>query len=217
MINQEEYKSLLERAAKRKFKNININWGSWYTQYLYYETMWEAYFLDFISDYSKLTTQPEIQFVFWESCPGGMPFPHQNYAFDSSRYNNPIDGNYDKYLTRVCDNFSIVWKGTKVHNKIGDLIKFLGGQGIIIVDLYPTHGVSLKKENRQKLFDEVFAEYSIKKLTRIGNLTNGFPKSSIVNVTSELWSAGFNVISHSTSKSIENALLLNPPLTFTVY
>ena len=221
MITQDKYQSFLENTAERKFKNKNIKWGSWYTQYLYYETMWETYFLDFIAEYSKLVTKPEIEFVFWESCPGGMPFPHQNYAFDSSRYNNPIDGIYDKYLARVCKQFSVTWQGKKEEEniRIGDVIKTLGTKGVIIIDLYPTHGISLKKENRLKLFDEVFKDYSIKKLERIGNLTSGFPKLSIINVTSELWSAGFNVLPTSSPNyiAIEKALQLSPPLTFKVY
>lgn len=209
MITQVEYESLIKKAAELKFNNINIKWGSWYTQYLYYESMWETYFLDFIVEYSKLTPQPEIQFVFWESCPGGMPFPHQNYAFDSSRYDNPINGIYDKYLARVCDKFGVDWKGTKSHKNIGILIKELGSKGVIIIDLYPTHGISLEKKNRQKLFEKVFEEYSVKKLERIGILTSGFKKSSVIHVTSELWSAGFSLLSTLSEESIKSALSIN--------
>lgn len=220
MITQVEYVELIKKAAELKFKNININWGSWYTQYLYYETMWKTYFLDFIVEYSKLTPQPEIQFVFWESCPGGMPFPHQNYAFDSSCYDNPINGTYDKYLARVCDNFKVVWQGPlqQKNISIGNLIKILGSNGIIIIDLYPTHGISLKKENRLKLFEKVFKDYSIKKLERIGNLTSGFPKSSIINVTSELRSAGFNdsMTDEIYKNDIIEALRLDTALVFKV-
>ena len=217
MITQDEYKSFLENTAERKFKNKNIKWGSWYTQYLYYETMWETYFLDFIAEYSKLETKPEIEFVFWESCPGGMPFPHQNYAFDSSRYNNPIDGTNDKYLKEVCKKCGIIWEGQKAHENIGNLIKELGSKGVIIIDLYPTHGISLKKENRLKLFNEVFEIYSMEKLTRIGNLTSGFQKISIINVTSELENNGFKGITPETKEDIKTALQLSSLPTFQKY
>ena len=217
MITQDEYQSFLENTAERKFKNKNIKWGSWYTQYLYYETMWETYFLDFIAEYSKLKTKPNIKFVFWESCPGGMPFPHQNYAFDSSRYNNPIDGIYDKYLKEVCKTFGITWGGQKAHEIIGNLIKALGTKGVIIIDLYPTHGISLEKENRLKLFDKVFKSYSMEKLTRIGNLTSKFSKSSTINVTSELENNGFKGITKEIKKVIETALQLRCLPTFRKY
>ena len=215
MITKDQYQDLLEKSAERKFLNININWGSWYTQYLYYESMWETYFLDFITEYSKLPNPPQIQFVFWESCPGGTPFPHQNYAFDSSRYNNPIDGIYDKYLKEVCDKFCVIWAGQKEHQNIGYLIKEIGKKGVIIIDLYPTHGISLKKENRLKLFEEVFESYSLEKLKRIGALTKGFQKSSTIYVTPELHSASFKKINTKNSQII-NALGLIRPLNFNV-
>ena len=111
MITKVEYEELLKSSAIKKFLNVNINWGSWHTQYCYYESMWETYFLEFITEYSKLPSPPpEIKFVFWESCPGGMPFPHQNYAFDSSRSKNPIRGDFDRYLKNVCTTFNIDWK-----------------------------------------------------------------------------------------------------------
>ena len=219
MITQDKYEIYLKNAAERKFLNININWGSWYTQYLYYESMWETYFLDFIAEYSKLKKKPNIKFVFWESCPGGMPFPHQNYAFDSSRYNNPIDGIYDKYLARVCKKFSVTWQGGKQEEniRIGDVIKALGTKGVIIIDLYPTHGISLEKENRLKLFDKVFKSYSMEKLTRIGNLTSKFSKSSTIKVTSELNNNGFKGITPETKEDIKTALKLSSLPTFQKY
>ena len=216
MITKDQYQELLEKSAERKFLNININWGSWYSQYLYYESMWETYFLDFITEYLKLKKRPQIQFVFWESCPGGMPFPHQNYAFDSSRYNNPIDGIYDKYLKELCDKFKVNWGRQKEHQNIGYLIKEIGKKGVIIIDLYPTHGISLKKENRLKLFDEVFDIYSLIKLKRIGALTKRFQKSSNIYVTPELNSAGFNNITSTKNSKIKDALGLIQPLNFNV-
>jgi len=114
MISQQKYQCALGQIGP-KFKNVNINWHSWYTQYLYYESMWNNYFETFIEIYSEFGESVNIQFVFWESCPGGMPFPHQNYAFDSNRFNNPIHGTFDSYLKNECVYFGSNWQINNVN------------------------------------------------------------------------------------------------------
>jgi hypothetical protein len=209
MITEQEYRCFIEKTAKRKFKNNNINWGSWYTQYLYYESMWETYFLDFITEYSILREKPEIKFVFWESCPGGIPFPHPNYAFDSSRYNNNIDGQFDRYLTMVCRNFDINFVEQNEKKKIGEIINILGENGVIIIDLYPTHGINLNTENRNKMFNDVFPFYGIQKLKRIGERLNHLNKNYTIFVTSELFNAGFDDMNPNLANEIRLALGIN--------
>jgi len=103
MLSQANYQTAIQAIAPR-LGNPNINWGSWYTQYAFYEGMWNSYFIRF------LTLRPAdipITFVFWESCPGGVPFPHQNYAFHLGRVGNVIHGTFDAYLCRVCKRFKI--------------------------------------------------------------------------------------------------------------
>ena len=64
------------------------------------------------------------------------------------------------------------------------------------------------------MFNEVFKDYSIKKLERIGNLTSGFQKISIINVTSELENNGFKGITPETKEDIKTALKLSSLPTF---
>ena len=188
MISQNEFQNALGQIGP-KFKNVNINWHSWYMQYSYYESMWNNYFQLFISHYSRQIKPIDIRFVFWESCPGGMPFPHQNYAFDSNRFNNMINGTFDSYLKDVCVSFGIAWR----NRTIGSIIIELSQNGILIIDLYPTHGVSLDTTNRTNLFNKLFPSYSIMKLAEIGKNLTPYPKgNSIIKVTKELWNAGIN-------------------------
>lgn len=209
MISKNDYKNYLSLIGP-KFSNPNINWNSWYVQYLYYESMWNDYLQLFLTNYSNVTPPLNIQFVFWESCPGGMPFPHQNYAFDSNRFNNPIHGTFDSYLRNICVCFEINWQINNVNRNIGDLLIELAQRGILIIDLYPTHGVSLDTTNRQNLFTNLFGSYSMNKLINIGNETNEFPKDNNIKVTQELWNAGINnSMGNDLKINIQNALGLN--------
>ena len=191
MISQKDFQNALGKIGP-KFKNPNINWHSWHMQYSYYESMWNNYFETFISIHSNLVKHIDIQFVFWESCPGGMPFPHQNYAFDSNRFNNSINGIFDTYIKNECDKFKIDWRLNGKNRLIGDIIIDLAKNGVLIIDLYPTHGISLDKTNRESMYNILFSCYSIDKLTKIGNNLKSIPKNCKIKVTPELWNAGID-------------------------
>lgn len=210
MISQKDFQNALGQIGP-KFRNPNINWHSWYMQYSYYESMWNNYFETFIDTYSKLINPVDIQFVFWESCPGGMPFPHQNYAFDSNRFNNLIHGTFDSYLKNECTTFNIQWEQNGTKRKIGDIIIDLAKNGVLIIDLYPTHGISLDPTNRENLYKCLFESYSIEKFTRIGNNTKSSPKKNCgIKVTSELWNAGItNKMEYELKVKVQKALGLN--------
>jgi hypothetical protein len=211
MISQQKYQGALGQIGS-KFKNVNINWHSWYLQFLYYESMWNNYFETFIDIYSKLGKSVDIQFVFWESCPGGMPFPHQNYVFDSSRFNNLIHGTFDSYLKKECTAFNIDWEHLGKKRKIGEIIIDLAKKGILIIDIYPTHGIDLNSKRnlmRKNLFNNLFDAYSItEKFNQIGIKTNGFLKgNSNIKVTNELWNAGISNSMHISLKiKVQNSL-----------
>jgi hypothetical protein len=216
MISQNDYKNALGLIG-RKFNNVNINWHSWYTQYIYYETMWDNYFEIFITNYSNQNEPNDIRFVFWESCPGGMPFPHQNYAFDSNRFLNSIDGTFDSYLKNECVKFGVPWERDGKKRKIGDLIIELSQNGILIIDLYPTHGVSLDSTNRVNLFKKVFPTYTIDKLTSIGRSLSHYTTNTQIKVTQELSNAGINNdMPISLKNVIQNALRLNSMPDFNI-
>jgi hypothetical protein len=100
--------------------------------------------------------------------------------------------------------------GNRANRNIGDLLIELAQRGILIIDLYPTHGVSLDTTNRQNLFTNLFGSYSMNKLINIGNETNEFPKDNNIKVTQELWNAGINnSMGNDLKINIQNALGLN--------
>lgn len=211
MIEKAEYENALIQIGPR-FGNVNINWHSWYMQYVYYESMWNNYFQIFTTQFSN--PNKSIHFVFWESCPGGMPFPHQNYAFDSNRFNNPIDGTFDSYLKNVCDCFKIAWKNKNKNRKIGDIFTDLTQNGILIIDLYPTHGISLDTTNRRNLFNNLLPSYSMPKLRRIRTNTAAFLKNdNNIKVARVLWNTGINNnMTPALNNDIKVALGISSPL-----
>ncbi len=215
MINQIEYQERLVEVAI-KFNNPNINWKEWHRQYQYYEAMWEEYFKQFSR--CNINKQKCIQFVFWESCPGGMPFPHQNYAFDNNRYSNKIDGTLDSYLKTECNHFKVEWKSGKTNRKISEIIDDLCIKGVLIIDLYPTHGISLDVSNRKNLANRVFQIYSLNKLIEVGKKLEYLCKSDCIYVTSELYNAGINdKMDNCIKEKIKNALYLKNNPKFKLY
>ena len=191
MIPQPAYTAFIQLIG-RKFVSPNIQWIEWFRQYEYYENMWDNYFRKFLKYHSENEDSKCIEFVFWESCPGGMPFPHQNYVFDLYRYKNLIDGTTDSYLKKVCDKFGIDWKHNNCNKQIGEIINDLIKKKILIIDLYPTHGISLDSTNREKLVEYVLPTYSINKLVDIGKHLTKECKSTTVYVTLELKNAGID-------------------------
>lgn len=209
MLSIHDYKNQL-MVIGPKFKNPNIQWGQWYKQYEYYEKMWETYFDNIFLENFTRSKNECIKFIFWESCPGGMPFPHQNYAFDNNRYLNIIHGTFDSYLKTVCVQFDIKWNG----QQIGTLLENLSKKGILIIDIYPTHGISLDKTNRIKLYDKLFLNYSIVKLKIIGEKIRDFCKESNIYTSSELANYGIkgDMVEQRKNEIKEALQLLSSPI-----
>lgn len=192
----EEYKRYIQKIGGKYEFYSDYYWINWYQQYCYYETNWWTNYFDRIFSATLRNTYKKvnIQFYFWESCPGGMPFPHPNYAFDENRYNQIIDGTRDKYLKEICDYNNVSWKLAGSNKKIEEALIELANKGIIIVDVYPTHGMDLKKEQRKRLFN-LFEEYSLTKLKEIiACITNNGinrNKSSVIHCSKEIMDNSF--------------------------
>jgi hypothetical protein len=218
MILQNDYENQLKKIGA-KFNNPNINWNEWYRQFRYYEEMWENYFNKIFIN--KIDKSKCIKIIFWESCPGGMPFPHQNYVFDTNRFKNNIDGRFDKYLKEVCAKFQIEWKTRIGNKKIEDLINELCEKNILIIDLYPTHGISLDSTNRKNMITEILPDYSITKLKEIKieikKVMTSFCIDSKIFLTNELYTAGFNELENKTINNIKETLEISQIPTFETY
>jgi hypothetical protein len=205
MINtKEEYKCYLELIGNR-FNNPNIQWDKWYDQFKYYEGHWENYFVNiFLNHQNK---NKPVDLIFLESCPGGTPFPNQNYSFDSNRFKNKLDGTFDNYLKRICNHFDVNWKINKVNQSIEDIIIELSKKNVLMVDLYPTHGISLDDDQRKRLFNNVFETYSIGKLKSINNKLGNKINPKIIGPKEILYS-GFQIMKKTLKIELSKALEL---------
>jgi hypothetical protein len=203
-----QYKNLIQKIGG-KFENYTDQyWLKWYDQYCYYEKNWWVNYFDsiFLTALRKSKKNVKIQFFLWESCPGDMPFPHPNYAFDVNRFNQMIDGTRDKYLKEISNYNDVTQKSVKSNKTIEVVLNELAKNGIIIVDIYPTHGIRLETEQRKRLFQALFEEYSLTKLSKITDCIskNGIniKKSSIIYCSKEIFDAGFDKIKRGTKQKI---------------
>jgi hypothetical protein len=169
----------------RKFKNPAIDWVQWHNSYIFYENEWEKYFTRvFIPNHVK---ERCVKIELWESCPGGMPYPHPNYAFGDYKHRCRLDGSLDTYLKKMADKHGVVWSERTILQVLEDLAR----NNVLILDVYPTHGISLDTSNRVKLFATVFPTYTIGKFRSIRMALTG-PVCNSIGVTSELHNAGIN-------------------------
>lgn len=104
-----------------------------------------------------------------------MPFPHPNYAFNHLTIESHIHGIYDKYLSRVCTKFGIPWVNLRITRKV--VLISLAQKNINIIDLFPTHGISLNNSERNCLYHDIYDTYSLEFLNHIK--TEIFNSSSI--------------------------------------
>lgn len=122
--------------------------GQWYAQYLKYENDWYYYFHNIFLPNLNPTEDCTINIVLYESGPGGFSFPHPNYMFLSEMLDQPIYNQHmDKYINRVLDLAGITASLSTRREKLSELAK----NGYLIIDLLPTHGITLK--NRIKIWE----------------------------------------------------------------
>lgn len=191
IISKEEYQKYIKDIGPIKFNDPSIQWDCWYSQYSYYETMWDKYFNDhFLKELNSKNNEVSfINIVLWESCPGGLPFPHKNYAFDINRWGNLFKPQSDKYLNQVCNIFrKEIEIERATEQKLEEIIKRLCRSYILIIDIYPTHGISLDNNMREKLTSgSIFEKYSINKLKKIKVKINGKHINQKIYCSSEVY------------------------------
>ncbi len=149
----------------------------WFHQYSYYESNWWLYYFENIF-LKNCNFKCDIKLCFLESCPGGKPFPHPNYMFDSNRSNEFLDGNKDKYLLNILKAFKVCLNNK---NTIELVLKSLSQHNALIVDIYPTHGmtISSRNGNREKYFNHFFNSYTQDKLIDISSKILSVSKASV--------------------------------------
>ncbi len=168
-------------------------WPLWYQQYNYYENNWWNYYFKNIFLNNWQIKSKNIQLCLLESCPGDKPFPHPNYIFDSNRAGEKLDGRRDKYLVSILRTFGITWEKKTISESLIEL----SVNGVLVIDIYPTHGMRISSKNRKTFFTHFFNSYSHKKLSAIYNdiynLYRNAPNiDSIIHCSIELYNAGLN-------------------------
>ncbi|MEZ5036295.1 MAG: hypothetical protein R2760_02270 [Chitinophagales bacterium] len=178
----------------RGFSRLNdYYWPLWFEQYNYYENNWWNYYFKniFLNKWQYQTTC--IKVCLLESCPGDKPFPHPNYIFDSNRAGDKLDGRRDKYLISILRTFGITWEKKTISKSLIEL--FLNG--VLVIDIYPTHGIRISTKIRKTFFAHFFNYYSQEKLnaiyTDIYNHYKNAPNiDSTIHCSNELYNAGLD-------------------------
>lgn len=176
------------------FSRLNdYYWSLWFQQYSYYENNWWNYYFNniFLNKWNSQTNC--IKVCLLESCPGDKPFPHPNYIFDSNRANEKLDGRRDKYLISILRTFGITWEKKTITESLVEL----SVNGVLVIDIYPTHGMRINTKNRKTFFTHFFNSYSQEKLnaiyTDIYNINRKAPNiNSIIHCSNELYNAGLD-------------------------
>jgi len=176
------------------FSRLNdYYWPLWFEQYSYYENNWWNYYFNniFLNKWKSQTNC--IKVCLLESCPGDKPFPHPNYIFDGNRANEKLDGRRDKYLISILRTFGITWEKKTITESLVEI----SVNGVLVVDIYPTHGMRINTKNRKTFFTHFFDSYSQEKLnaiyTDIYNINRKAPNiNSIIHCSNELYNAGLD-------------------------
>lgn len=143
ILNQTAYNCFLKSVSERVFNNSN------YPYYCKSHTEWESYFQKiFIKN--KCSNDP-IRLFIAESAPQ-VTNSTSNYIFDITNINTCLDPKRDMYLYRY---FRGVFNSLPIQDvlkitKEEALIK-LAKKNILILDLFPTHGIKLNSNERKKI------------------------------------------------------------------
>ena len=137
--------------------NYTFDHKKWLNQIIFYEESWKYYFCNiFMPIFNEKKNEEELQeikVIIWESCPGGMVFPHPNYAFNN--LDEPLIWPRDKFLIEAAKKvFNRNWAGikqdincdksTKRDITKRDILNWISKEGYLIMDLLPTHGFEMK-------------------------------------------------------------------------
>jgi len=145
----------------------NLPLAPTYNDYVQYETLWENYILNAAAILLAGAAIKRLGLIAMESAPGTINHPHQNYIFHNTQ--NIIDGNPDSYLRNIYNgghlNYGLYHYGLTKQQCLDGLLNktdFLNNQRpIVLFDMFPTHGIKLKKIDRAYLSNGTLPEIQI--------------------------------------------------------
>ena len=156
ILTFDEYKTILIDIKRNSWNKSGVSTipdfliAQWYTQFLKYEHDWIYYFNHIFRPNFK--NNKPFTVILFESGPGGFCFPHPNYMFLSEmldEYN--LNAHMDNYLNRVIRSVGL---NPKNHKTRRDKLLELASNSILIIDLFPTHGIGLNTVSRKTLWNE---------------------------------------------------------------
>jgi len=145
----------------------NLPLAPTYNDYVQYETLWENYILNAAAILLAGAAIKRLGLIAMESAPVTTNHPHLNYIFHNTL--NIIDGNPDSYLRNIYNgghlNYGLYHYGLTKQQCLDGLLNktdFLNNQRpIVLFDMFPTHGIKLKKIDRAYLSNGTLPEIQI--------------------------------------------------------
>ena len=208
-----EYKTILIDIKRNSWNKSGVSTipdfliAQWYTQFLKYEHDWIYYFNHIFRPNFK--NNKPFRVILFESGPGGICFPHPNYMFLSEmldEYN--LNAHMDNYLNRVIRSVGL---NPKNHKTRRDKLLELASNSILIIDLFPTHGIGLNTVSRKTLWNE-HNRVAKKKVESIFNILKetaerGYAPSEVYNFLAADTPSLSKVFSINSSSNILISLL----------
>ena len=208
-----EYKTILIDIKRNSWNKSGVSTipdfliAQWYTQFLKYEHDWIYYFNHIFRPNFK--NNKPFRVILFESGPGGICFPHPNYMFLSEmldEYN--LNAHMDNYLNRVIRSVGL---NPKNHKTRRDKLLELASNSILIIDLFPTHGIGLNTVSRKTLWNE-HNRVAKKKVESIFNILKetaerGYAPSEVYNFLAADTPSLSKVFSINSSSNIFISLL----------
>lgn len=191
-LNFQDFKAVLNNLKGKSWNTTRGSTvpdyliGQWYGQYLKYENDWYYYFHNiFLPNFPK-DGNCEINIILFESGPGGFSFPHPNYMFLSEMLDQEI---YHQHMdTYINDVFRKAEINTNQMTRRGKLIE-LAQKRYLIIDLLPTHGITLKNRKviwkndhvRTKALEKIeYSKIKTKEILKCKELTEKYLASAEV-------------------------------------
>ena len=138
-----------------------------YNNYQGYEISWENYIINAANILKNGPAIRRIGLIVMESGPGSDVHPHPNYIFHNT--NESIHGNGDTYLKNIFNGTHLqqgyYHNGLTKQNCLDQLLVQIDAEGnqrpVILLDILPTHGISLNAQARSFLTSGIINEIEI--------------------------------------------------------
>jgi len=162
MLNFQQYANSLNNISPRIGGLAN------YGSYFQFENDW----IDYYNNIFQHNFHPNLQIrlIVCESCPNGN-YPNANYIFDANCLANIVNCKRDKYLQQIYNGVFPRVAINHLPTKMQALVD-LSQENILILDLLPTHGITLSTNDRINININPIGCCDINKILQLPNIQN---------------------------------------------